>query len=80
MKQFVSHKVVHAAQIIGISHGEPMGLILDDGQTFFHPGTTKYQPQVGDYYIIYKDGYRSLSPKLMFDEGYTEVKGLEDHD
>ena len=79
MKQFISHKVVHAAQIVSISlrPDAAMLLTLDDNQRVPHPGTTKYTPFVGDYYIVYKDGYRSLSPKLAFEEGYTEVKGLE---
>lgn len=75
MRQFVSHRVVRAAQIIGIQFGEPLLLMLDDKQTLKHPGTTKYQPIVGDYYIVYEDGYKSLCPQASFEKGYTEVKG-----
>ena len=75
MKQFFSHKVVEAAQIIGIRFDDPLILVLDDGQVLKHPGTTSYQPVARDYYVIYKDGYTSISPQKAFEEGYTEIKG-----
>lgn len=31
----------------------------------------KHQPQVGGYYVVYKDGYKSYSPAKAFEEGYT---------
>lgn len=33
--------------------------------------TARYTPVVGDWWIIYTDGYQSLSPAAMFQEGYT---------
>ena len=34
----------------------------------------KHKPQVGGYYVVYKDGYKSFSPASAFEEGYTLVK------
>lgn len=39
----------------------------------------KHKPEVGGYYVVYKDGYKSFSPAAAFDEGYTliaETKAL----
>lgn len=33
----------------------------------------KHKPQVGGYYVRYKDGYESFSPAQAFEEGYTRV-------
>ncbi len=33
--------------------------------------TERYQPQVGDFWVIYKDGYQSLSPRQAFLSGYV---------
>lgn len=30
-------------------------------------------PQVGGYFVVYKDGYQSYSPKEAFEEGYTLI-------
>lgn len=30
-----------------------------------------HKPEVGGYYVVYKDGYRSYSPAKAFEEGYT---------
>ncbi len=35
--------------------------------TFVH----KHKPEVGGYYVVYKDGYKSFSPREAFEEGYT---------
>ena len=33
----------------------------------------KHKPQVGGYYVLYKDGYESFSPAKAFEEGYTKI-------
>ena len=33
----------------------------------------KHQPQVGGYYVIYQDGYRSFSPAKPFEDGYRLI-------
>lgn len=34
----------------------------------------KHKPEVGGYYVVYKDGYRSYSPAKAFEEGYTSAE------
>ncbi len=33
----------------------------------------KHKPQVGGYYVVYKDGYKSWSPAEAFEDGYTRL-------
>ena len=33
----------------------------------------KHSPEVGGYYVVYKDGYKSYSPAKAFEEGYTKI-------
>jgi hypothetical protein len=37
----------------------------------FLPGmTARYTPIVGDYWVVYPDGYQSISPAAAFESGY----------
>ncbi|WP_257827944.1 hypothetical protein [Burkholderia glumae] len=33
----------------------------------------KHKPQVGGYYVVYADGYKSFSPAEAFESGYTLI-------
>lgn len=33
----------------------------------------KHKPQVGGYYVVYKDGYKSFSPAEAFETGYERI-------
>lgn len=33
----------------------------------------KHNPQIGGYYVVYADGYKSFSPAAAFEEGYTQA-------
>ncbi len=33
----------------------------------------KHKPEVGGYYVVYADGYKSYSPAKAFEEGYSLV-------
>ena len=33
----------------------------------------KHDPQVGGYYVVYDDGYKSFSPAKAFEDGYTRI-------
>ncbi len=33
----------------------------------------KHNPQVGGYYVVYEDGYKSFSPADAFESGYTRI-------
>lgn len=79
MKTYVSHKRVKAAQIVSVGQVDATNgsrpLALDDGENFTatHPMCQRYEPKTGDYLVEYDDGYRSISPKHAFEDGYTEV-------
>ena len=34
----------------------------------------KHKPEVGGYYVVYKDGYRSFSPAEAFETGYEKIQ------
>jgi hypothetical protein len=80
LPQYRSHKIVSALQIAHIeggANGAP-ALIL-----FANPAYTpiaadgdmfrRYFPKPGDYYVVYEDGYASISPQAAFETGYTQV-------
>lgn len=78
---YESHKVVRAKEIIGIDSDdaeEPM-LFVDPGdkwqEMFFptEPAMAK-RAKVGDYAVIYADGYKSVSPAEAFRGGYTKLR------
>lgn len=33
----------------------------------------KHKPQIGGYYVVYKDGYKSFSPAEAFETGYEKI-------
>lgn len=33
----------------------------------------KHKPEVGGYYVVYEDGYKSYSPAKPFEDGYTAI-------
>lgn len=33
----------------------------------------KHKPEVGGYFVLYEDGYKSFSPAKAFEEGYTRL-------
>lgn len=76
--QWRSHKVVRATPIIGVDeNADPRALYVDPtnsgtGQQFIptQAGMEK-RAGVGDYAMIYLDGFRSVCPKQQFDEGYS---------
>lgn len=79
MKQYLCHKRVKAAQITDvIEDGEIVTILTDDGQklvTAVDEGIIhRYSPKAGDYLVEYEpDGYRSISPKAAFEDGYELV-------
>ena len=78
MPRYKSHKTVWALKIAGIGataeDGTTTIIPADDGYAPFTVDAAymqKHEPQVGGYYVVYKDGYRSFSPSDAFEEGYT---------
>lgn len=39
-----------------------------------HQYLRKHKPEVGGYYVVYHDGYKSFSPAKAFEDGYTLIK------
>jgi hypothetical protein len=78
MPRYKCHKEVHALKIAEMSHHGDTCTITpaDTGYTPFDVGydfIAKHNPQVGGYYVVYKDGYKSFSPADAFEDGYTRV-------
>ena len=85
MPKYSCHKVVWALKIKAIEYGKPDTPLGASGATItpeeqgyapFEVDVTyvrKHDPQVGGYYVIYKDGYKSFSPAEAFEDGYTPL-------
>jgi len=79
MPRYVSHKKVWALQISTINRMTPGKVILSFKEKGYAPLTfddndllfARYAPIQGDFYVVYADGYKSLSPRKAFLEGYT---------
>lgn len=74
-----SHKVVHAVEIEGVSAREDGSaeLALADGFAPFQADAkmcARYLPVKGDFLVIYEDGYKSISPRQPFKEGYLVLR------
>jgi len=76
-----SHKVVQAAQIADV--GDALNAAGDRVIYFVDPDYlpiacggamfARYIPVLGDYLVIYRDDYKSISPKTEFEDGYTKI-------
>lgn len=77
LPKWQSHKNVWAGKVAALSEKEGIpSLILDlDGdQTNIAVGQAwldRHKPEVGGYFVLYQDGYRSYSPAKAFEEGHT---------
>ncbi|BBE77425.1 hypothetical protein MRY16398_24810 [Phytobacter sp. MRY16-398] len=48
----------------------------DDGYGEFEVSAEyicKHKPQIGGYYVVYDDGYKSFSPASAFESGYARI-------
>ena len=82
MPKYKSHKEVWALKIREIyiaSNMSPDGILYFEDERY-NPITLgceyfeKHKPQVGGYYVVYKDGYKSFSPSEAFEGGNTLIK------
>lgn len=86
LPRYKCHKEVWALKIAGIkrdgegenreSDGSAEITPADEGYApftvdchFMH----KHKPEVGGYYVVYADGYKSFSPAKAFEDGYTRI-------
>ena len=80
MPKYKCYKEVWALKIKGISDvvrdGKRLIIPADKGYAPFEVDEQfikKHSPEVGGYYVVYKDGYKSYSPAKAFKEGYTLI-------
>lgn len=81
LPQYLSHKVVRAARIIDVTRfPNPSAGICDvmlrlEGQDSGHQVSegwwNRHKPKPGMFFILYADGYQSVSPADAFMSGYT---------
>ena len=86
MPKYKSHKEVWALKIKSIVRDGEGENRESDGSAIITPEEEgyapfrvegdylhKHKPQVGGYYVVYKDGYKSFSPAEAFEEGNTRI-------
>src|SRR5258706_15977425 len=82
------HKIVRAAPIRAIypaDHEVGWMIYLDGGPEppgfpaiyVKPPIFSRYMPVPGDYFVVYDDGYESVSPRKAFEEGYSQAQVQE---
>jgi len=78
MPKYNCHKQVWALKIkkIVINPNESYDLFFEeDGYAPINmekeEHKSKPEPDIGWYYVVYKDGYKSFSPAKEFEDGYT---------
>lgn len=84
MPKYKCHKEVWALKIKDIGYhgdsenGTTGGRITpaDEGFAPFEVSgeyMNKHKPEIGGYYVVYEDGYKSYSPAEPFESGYTQL-------
>jgi hypothetical protein len=79
MPLYRCHKKVRALKIADVIVADAI-LIFEDKRFAELPVDPKLfarrLPEIGDYYVVYEDGYASISPAKTFEEGYAAVQPL----
>ena len=75
MPRYRCHKEVYALQIDRI---EGDILFFTEAKIYapreVNPSIfARYRPKNGDYFVVYDDGYESISPQKAFEEGYRRI-------
>ena len=83
LSRWRSHKIVTAGEIGRLVSDPPGGKVValivtcsDGSAAEFCPGDKFFArgtPSLGDYYVVYGDGYASWSPRKAFEEGYAKI-------
>lgn len=79
MPRYKCHKTVHALKIETVDRviGGVRLNFADKGYAPIKPDSSiisRYMPVPGDYYVVYEDGYKSISPAKAFEDGYTRIE------
>lgn len=74
------HKEVHAIRIENLTPNQDgtwtMTPVKEDFPTEFvltAEWVARHKPEVGGYYVLYHDNYKSYSPAKAFEDGYTRI-------
>lgn len=85
MPKYVCHKQVRALKIKSIKPLDGDGdLEITPEENGYAPFAVsgeyagKHTPEVGGYYVVYKDGYKSYSPAKAFEGGYVALNNGRD--
>ena len=79
LPRYKSHKEVHALKIARIKQHPDGSWSFEAEEPGFAPISLaqdymdRHKPEVGGYYVVYADGYKSWSPAGAFEAGYTRV-------
>jgi hypothetical protein len=79
LPKYRTSKIVHALKIAEIAPDPDGGATIKPSESGYAPFKVdvaylnKHKPQVGGYYIVYKDGYLSWSPADVFEESATPI-------
>ena len=79
MPKYKCHKEVCALKIKSIVRESDGSAIITPEEEGYDPFRVepdyinKHKPQIGGYYVVYKDGYKSFSPANAFEEGYSRI-------
>ena len=77
LQQFQSIKKVRAGEI-AVVHEDGCHVRDADGlarwRSYVPDMTRRFTPSAGDFWVVYDDGYQSLSPRKAFVEGYVACK------
>lgn len=81
MPRYKCHKEVHALKIAVLNHDFDTNLWkFKPAEEGFDPVVLsesfmgRHKPEVGGYYVVYRDGYKSFSPAKAFEEGYALIR------
>lgn len=79
MPKYSCYKEVWALKIKHVQRHKEGGATItpeEEGYAAFEVDwsyVTKHDPEIGGYYIVYKDGYKSWSPAEAFESGYRPI-------
>ena len=81
MPKYECHKIVWALKIAGIVGDQHGGVYFQPAEEGYDKVpmspeyVAKHKPEVGGYYVVYEDGYKSFSPAGAFESGYARIDG-----
>ena len=79
MPKYECRKKVWALKIAGIVGDQHGGVYFQPAEPGYEKVpmspeyVAKHKPEVGGYYVVYEDGYKSFSPASAFESGYTPL-------